>query len=332
MISAYSEILYDGMRAEKRLFRGVRKKMGLKTTVGVGALVALGCAVGAFYWLHARAGQPLPEVASPEPPGFQESLVANPQPNAKPGKSSHSASSKKTAPPAPVELLLKTGEVLNYTANVAKLEDVATLTLKVAGKGSFLGKSVWHLQAAAHTLNPLRMVFELDDQFDSYSDAGTLASVQYEMRLSERGQKVKSVQRMTATGKEPAPPDATAARVAPGTRDPLGMMQFLRTVDWVGTRQVSSPVYDGHKLYDVRARLASASVAVGVPAGDFRACKIEIRVFENRVESKDASFTLYLANDAVRTPVLLEAIMPFATARVELVKEKPEASRTENPN
>jgi len=43
------------------------------------------------------------------------------------------------------------------------------------------------------------MVFELDDQFDSYSDAATLASMQYEMHLSERGQKVESVQRMTAT-------------------------------------------------------------------------------------------------------------------------------------
>ncbi|PYT93437.1 MAG: hypothetical protein DMG36_10005 [Acidobacteria bacterium] len=306
--------------------------MGTKMTVGICGLVALGCAAGAFYWLHARASKPLPDVVSPEPPGFQEALLANPQPNTKPGKSTPTVGSKKTAPPTAAELVLKTGEVLNYTANVAKLEDVATLTLKVAGKGSFLGKSVWHLQAAAHTLNPLRMVFELDDQFDSYSDSRTLASVQYEMRLSERGQKVKSVQRMTATGKEPAPPDATAARVAPGTRDPLGLMQFLRTVDWAGTRQVSSPVYDGHKLYDVRAKLANASVAVGVPAGDFRASKIEIHVFENGVESKDASFTLYLANDAARTPVLLEAIMPFATARVELVKEKPEAGRTEKPN
>src|SRR5438094_428615 len=83
------------------------------------------------------------------------------------------------------------------------------------------------LLAAAHTLKPLRIVFELDDQFDSYSDAGTLASLQYEMRLSERGQKLQSIQRMTSSGKEPAPADATAARVVPGTRDPLGMMEFL---------------------------------------------------------------------------------------------------------
>jgi hypothetical protein len=166
------------------------------------------------------------------------------------------------------------------------------------------------------------MVFELDDQFDSYSDAGTLASLQYEMHLSERGQKVDSVQRMTATGKEPAFGGATQARVLPGTRDPLGIMQYLRNVDWAKTPEVRSPVYDGHKLYDVRAKLAAASEKVNVPAGNYTASKIAIRVFEDGVELKDASFTLYLADNAARTPVLLEAIMPFATARVELVKVK----------
>jgi len=98
------------------------------------------------------------------------------------------------------------------------------------------------------------------------------------------------------------------------------MMQYLRTVDWSATREVTSPVYDGHKLYEVRAKLASGSVAVGVPAGDYRATKIALHVFENGVESKDAYFALYLANDAARTPVLLEAVMPIASARVALVK------------
>ncbi|HET7151392.1 MAG TPA: DUF3108 domain-containing protein [Candidatus Acidoferrum sp.] len=298
--------------------------MSLKATVGIGALVALGCAAGAFYWLHSRTGPPLPEIASAEPPGFHEAPGANREASAVPAKPALEANPKKAAAAPSVEAALpfKQGEVLEYTANVAKLENVATLTLKVVGEGSFLGKNAWHLRAAAHTLNPLRMVFELDDQFDSYSDSGTLASVQYEMRLSERGEKVNSIQRMTTTGKDPAAPGATEARVLPGTRDPLGMMQFLRTVDWSATRQVSGPVYDGHKLYDVRARLAAPSVAVTVPAGSYHASKIEIHVFEGGVESKDASFTLYLANNPQRTPVLLEAIMPVATAQVALLKAK----------
>jgi len=294
--------------------------MSRRITLGLTAVAALGCAAGAFYWLHARGNQPLPDVPSPEPPGFREAPPADTDANAAPANAPAPADAKKSAPPAESEPLLRAGEVLEYSANVSKLENVANLKLQVAGRGNFLGKSAWHLQAFAHTENPLRMVFELDDQFDSYSDAGALTSMQYEMHLSERGQKVESVQRMTATGNEPAPADATEARVMPGTRDPLGMMQYLRNVDWAKTPEVRSPVYDGHKLYDVRAKLAGTSASVTVPAGNYKASRINIRVLENGVEMKDASFTLYLANTAARTPVLLEATLPFATARVELVK------------
>ncbi len=132
------------------------------------------------------------------------------------------------------------------------------------------------------------MVFELDDQFDSYSDAVTMTSLQYEMHLNERGQKVDSVQRMTASGNEPAPADATAARVLPGTRDPLGMMQYLRNVDWAKTPEVRSPVYDGHKLYDVRAR------RVGTPADE--GCLLPLVPREQRGADAGAS----RSDDAVR--------------------------------
>ena len=300
--------------------------MSRRTTLGIVAIAALGCAAGAFYWLHARGSHPVPEVVSAEPPGFHEAPPA-PAPadkhvNAAVAKLPAASDTKETALSADPVLPMRTGEVLEFTANVSKVSNVANLRLQIAGRGSFLGKSAWHLQAIVHTENPLRMVFELDDQFDSYSDAGTLASMQYEMRLSERGQKVESIQRMTASGSEPAPAGATAARVLPGTRDPLGMMLYLRNVDWTKTPEVRSPVYDGHKLYDARARLTGTSASVTVPAGSYTASKINIRVFDNGVEMKDASFTLYLANNEARTPVLLEAILPFATARVELVEAK----------
>jgi uncharacterized protein DUF3108 len=93
-------------------------------------------------------------------------------------------------------------------------------------------------------------------------------------------------------------------------------------VDWSKKSAVNSPVYDGRKLYEVRAELKSKSEAVSVPAGDFHTTKIEIHVMDNGVEMKDAHFFVYLANDALRIPVLVEAVLPVATARVELTKAK----------
>jgi hypothetical protein len=217
----------------------------------------------------------------------------------------------------------RTGETLDFSANVPKLNSVvANLRVKVGERRSVAGKDAWHLQAFAHTENPYRMVFELDDEFDSYSEVSNLTSLKYEMHLNERGQKVDTVERMTPSSREPAPANEVAARVLPGTRDPIGMLMYLRSVDWRATREVKSPVYDGHKLYDVRAVLVGKSQSVSVAAGNYSTTKIEIHVIDNGTEMKDAHFWLYLADGAERLPVLMEAVLPVATARVELVKAR----------
>ena len=303
--------------------------MSNRTTFAV-VIVAL-LAGGAVLWqMHnqkevSRASAAVPET-SPKPGATAEQPKAGAVAGSKemPARASDAGtrplSTKKAAVVADAGLPLRPGETWQYSANVSKLNNVANLRLKVAEKRNFLGKTAWHLQAFAHTENPLRMVFALDDQFDSYSDAATLVSLQYEMHLNEKGQTVDSVQRMSPAVREPAPANAIAAQVLPGTRDPLGMMQYLRTVDWAKTPEVRSPVYDGHKLYDVHARLQARGEPVTVPAGNFSTLKIELQVLDNGAELKDAHFILYLSNTEERLPVLLEAVMPFAVARVELVK------------
>jgi hypothetical protein len=286
-------------------------------------ILAVVCAAAAFVWLHA-GGQSKTEVQfTPDPPPSSSNSANEKAPTAATANGSAASSASKpalSAVPATVFTPVS-GEVLEFTGSVAKVSNVASLRLVVNGRKELAGKDAWHLQAFAHTQNPLRMVFELDDQFDSYSAPGDFASVQYEMRLNERGQKVQSVQRMAPTGLEPATAGASEARVLPGTRDPLGMMQYLRSVDWTKTPVVHSPVYDGHKLYEVRAQKIG-SAEVEVPAGKFSTATVDIKVFDDGAEMKDAHFTVYLAKDAARTPVLLEAVLPFAAARVELTKKQ----------
>jgi hypothetical protein len=278
---------------------------------------------GLIYW---KTKRPAPVSSLPPRPAPAEKnpRSSGPSPaNPSGGLSAAGPAVKKeSAPPAEV-FAPRPGETLEYDATVTKLNStVANLKLTVNEKRPFGAKPSWHFQAFAHTENPYRMVFELDDQFDSYSDARNMTSLQYEMHLNERGQKVDSVQRLLPSVEDPPPDGTTAARVLPGTRDPLGLLQFLRGVDWSKTPEVTSPVYDGRKLYDTRATVSSSATAVTVPAGKFTATKIEIRVFDNGTEMKDAHFFLYLANDPARTPVLMEAVLPVATARVELTRAK----------
>jgi len=295
--------------------------MGKKNGLVLLVLVLL-LAGGFYYWRHSHNASGEPRVATVRTPseprvhGGANSVLTAPS-------TLPSANNRNEAAVAPPEASFhpRSGETLEFAANVPKLNStLAKLKIAIAERRSLDSKSSWHLQAFAHTENPYRMVFELDDQFDSYSDPATLTSLQYEMHLSERGQKSDSVQRLLPSGRDTAPPGVTAARVLPGTRDPLGLLLFLRGTDWNEISEVRSPVYDGRKLYDVRATLAGRGQQVTVPAGKFTASKIEIHVFENGAESKDAHFLLYLSDDISRTPVLLEAVLPVATARVELLK------------
>lgn len=292
--------------------------MSVRVQTGVLAAVALALAAGAFFWIHTRTEQTHPALASAPEPNSAVNTREVPAPSKPPQPSVERKRPEPEADPGTP----RAGEILEFAADVSKLNNVANLRLQVLSRSDFQGKNAWHLRAFAHTENPLRMIFELDDQFDSYSDAGNFSSLQYEMHLNERGEKVNSVQRMVTSGEDRPSPNTTAARVLPGTRDPLGLMQYLRGVDWAKTHEVRSPVYDGHKLYEVRALADASSQNVTVPAGKYLASKIDIQVFDNGAEMKDARFSLYLENNAARTPVLLEAVLPFATARVELVSAR----------
>ena len=306
--------------AKRWRFKG---NMSGRISLILAIVVAILFAGAAFLWLHFRAGSSQPVVAftpithATESP--KEVPAESAKPSAAPGQPAERIAKKPLAEPLPSP---KAGEVLQFSASLAKVSNVASLRLEVVDRKETNGKETWHFQATAKTQNAMKLIFDLDDRFDSFSEANSFMGVQYEMHLNERGQKVQSVQRLTTSGKEPSAPGVSSAVVLPGTRDPLGMMQYLRSVNWDQIRDVKSPVFDGRKIYDVRAKLIGTSKVV-VPAGKFTTATIEIRVFDNGAEMKDAHFTLYLAHDPVQTPVLLLATLPFAEARVEL-QEKSE--------
>ena len=221
------------------------------------------------------------------------------------------------ARPPTVPVPFQAGERLECTVRWSTFLEAATVELRVAERRNLYGRDAWHFQAVAHTVDPVRLLYALDDQFDSYSDAATLAGLQYEMYIRERDKKEETVVRMS-TESEPAHSDHPTVRVRPGTRDPLGFLYFLRLVDWSRVREVRVPVYDGKKLYDVLARQEVERGQVSVPAGRFSALRLELRPYDRGREVTQARFWVWIAQDAARTPVLIEAEVPFGTVRVEL--------------
>jgi len=250
----------------------------------------------------------LPAASSPSPPASQGQAVQH-----KPGKSNESAGSAANDLPVP----FRVGETLNYRVTWAAFANAASLQLSTVERRDLFGWRTWHFRASTHTLNPMRAIFTVDDQFDSYTDSGSLESRQYELYLNEMGRNQTKVLHFLPMGQVPRAP-GSAVVAPPGTRDPLGAVYSLRNVDWQHTTEVRAPVCDGRDVYEMRAKLEAVNEPLSIDAGKFTASRILISLFQKGKEIVGIKFFIWLANDGPRTPVLMQAELPMGNIRIEL--------------
>lgn len=215
----------------------------------------------------------------------------------------------------------RTGEQLDYRVEWAAFSVAASVLLEVPERRNLYGWDSWHFRAAIHTLGSVRSLFEIDDEFDSYTDATTFETRQFEEYLSELGRKQNEVMHFAATGEQAKGPGPTVV-VLPGTRDPLAALYDLRTIDWDHTPEFRAPVYDGKNMYEMHARREQANEPVSVAAGQFSTSQISIDVYQYRRLVQGIHFEIWLANDAEHAPVVMRADLPFGKLRVELVSVK----------
>jgi uncharacterized protein DUF3108 len=219
------------------------------------------------------------------------------------------------APAAP----FRNAESLAYSGAWLSLSDVIAIQLSANDDRQFNAHLEWHFQARLQTKNPLHYVLAVDDHFDSYSTHTDFAGEQFEMHLNE-GSKVENHILRIVPSQTPLPAGAMQVQLLHGTRDALGFLYYLRTVNWQQITEVRSPVFDGRKVYDVRATVVTPRNDLAVAAGKFTATGLSIRPFLNGKELADTKITLWIAQDAAHTPVLIEIVLPFGSGRVELTQ------------
>ncbi len=211
------------------------------------------------------------------------------------------------------------GETLDYRVSWSAFTNAASVELTIPERRVLSSWQTWHFRAVAHTISPVATLFPVDDQFDSYTDAASLESRQFESHLRELGKTTDVVQQLIVQGEQTNTTGSNVI-VQPGTRDALGELYTLRGVNWEAVPELRIPVYDGHNIYEMRAKRDSTPQPVTVPAGAFTASRISISVFQHETEVSAIHIAVWLANDAPRTPVVMQATLPFGTLRAELTK------------
>jgi hypothetical protein len=212
----------------------------------------------------------------------------------------------------------RVGETLNYRVSWSAFSNAASVQLSVAERRALFGWQTWHFRAVAQTLSPVSTLFPIEDQFDSYTDSESLECRQFETHLNELGKISDQVLHLVATGQKSRAPGASVI-VMPGTRDALGALYTLRAVDWRRTPEPNVTVFDGKDIFEMRAQRDSPGEAVTVPAGNFTASRISIKVFQHDKEMTAIHIVIWLATDAAHTPAVLQATLPFGTLRAELI-------------
>jgi len=249
---------------------------------------------------------------------FAVALVAAPQQKTARKPSKPPAPTAPAVPAAPFH----NAESLAYSGKWLSLSDVIAAQLTANDDRAFNGNPAWHFQAQLQTKNPLRYVLQVDDHFDSYSVHTDLVGEQFEMHLNEGAKSENHILRI-APGQTALPAGTAQVQVLRGTRDALGFLYYLRTVNWQQTKEVRSPVFDGRKVYDVHAIVVTPGSDLAVAAGKFTATGLSIRPYFNGKELTDTKITLWIAQDAAHTPVLIELELPFGSGRVELTHASP---------
>jgi hypothetical protein len=234
--------------------------------------------------------------------------------------SGHKPKKVNNPPPAAVKEMavpFRSGEKLNYQAGWSAFLSAASVQLSIPEKRDLYGWSTWHFRAIAHTQGTARTLFPIDDDFESYTDTTMIESRQYETYLNEMGRKQDQVVHFVMEGQADKAP-GVGVIVLPGTFDPLGAFYTLRTVDWQKTPEWRAPVYDGRDIYQLSAKVEVPSEAVSVAAGNYTATRLSLHVSQHGKEMSGIDFSVWLAHDAARTPVLMKAELKFGDVRVEL--------------
>gem|GEM_PF-2719258 len=210
---------------------------------------------------------------------------------------------------------LRIGEVLNYQVDWRGFTGAAVAQLRIVNRGKFYGRESWHFRAALHTAEPFRALYSLDDVIDAYPLAANLAGRELQEHFVEFGKPEDDFVSITA------PPGSSRAPlphviVPAGTMDALSAIYFLRLTNWSNTPEIHAPVFDGENIYEMRARKEESRV-VNASARKYPASEISIQLFQAGKDTGER-FTLWLADNRARTPVLCTAELPIGTVRIEL--------------
>jgi len=237
-------------------------------------------------------------------------------------------------PPAPGPVPFPFNEEATFAVRWVGDVSAGTITLRTgvpSGADREAGPDVaWRLEAAANTADWVSRFFEARDLFTTLA-RNDLSPVLHVRNIEEGSRRITRayvydpVRRQVRVGpsaNEARSPEADASPFAPGARDAVTALYYLRTLPLQPGADLAIPVNDAGRSLIVRVR-PEAVETVATPRGAVEALRMRVIIERRLARRTGMSGTLWLSTDTRRIPVRLDVSAGFGQVRLELVDYRP---------
>ncbi len=190
--------------------------------------------------------------------------------------------------------------------------------------------AAWAFEASVHTAPWVSRFFEAHDWFRTLADAQMAPLVHTrEIREGRRvldrafafdaeGHRVRSGDSLAAARS----PSAMALPLAPGARDALSVLWYLRALPLEPGQSLEVPINEAGRGLSLHVTVGTAE-SVATPQGPVAAFPVRPRLIERVPRRQPIEATLWLTADARRLPVAAEVSASFGRLRLKLVDYRP---------
>ncbi len=222
------------------------------------------------------------------------------------------------------------------TFEVRWIGDVSAGTIALRARPPTAGEraqwpaAAWRLEASASTANWVSRFFEARDVFTTLAGAD-LSPILHLRHIAEGARELTRAYvfdterrqvRVAPSPGEAISPGADATPLAPGARDAVTALFYVRTLPLRVGDELVIPVNDAGRNLTVRA-IADGTEMVTTPLGAVEALRLRVMIERRLQRRSGVAATLWLSTDARRVPVRLDLSAGFGQVRLELVDYRP---------
>lgn len=218
------------------------------------------------------------------------------------------------------DIPFRSGEKLTYRISWSNFLEAGSAELLAIQAGSST-PDAFRLQLKATTTPAVSGIYPFKDEFASVFDAALGLPSHFEKNFVERKRIVRETVDFDQYGRSafvftPGMPRQKLT-VDWGTQDPLSALYLIRGLSLKPGLQVSFPVLDGGKLYQVDLQVTGSDL-ISTQGGSFPTQRLEVRLRRGGTLLNDKRLTLWISTDDHKLPVLAAVNLSFGSALIEL--------------